>query len=231
MLAMSSVTNVPGTTTVASEVFGDVQVEGAPQPTIAGDTVANLEVTEMRELLLPGVVVEPNGDAVDILWVQVSGPAAVIAGNGLAEAKLIAPEVTEDTMVVLEMRATDSNGNASKAIANVMVKNNLAPSLTINAPARIREGQTITVSASATDPEGDVVTFTINGVSGSSFTTEAPSTFSENNIAFTVVATDGINTVEQTVIVTVFNTKDGGSTGWIALLLLPLVWLRRRNMH
>lgn len=231
MLAMSSVTNVPGTTTVASEVFGDVQVEGAPQPTIAGETVANLEATEMRELLLPGLVVEPNGDAVDILWVQVSGPAAVIAGNGIAGAKLIAPEVTEDTMVVLEMRATDSNGNTSKAIANVMIKNNLAPSLTINAPARIREGQTITVSASATDPEGDAVTFTINGVSGSSFTTEAPSTFSENNVAFTVVATDGINTVEQTVTVTVFNTKDGGSTGWIALLLLPLVWLRRRNMH
>lgn len=231
MLAMSSVTNIPGTTTVASEVFDGVQVEGAPQTTIAGETVANLEVTEMGELMLPGVVVEPNGDAVDILWVQVSGPAAVIAGNGLATAKLIAPEVTEDAMVVLEMRATDSNGNASKATANVMIKNNLAPTLSIQAPARIREGETIVVTASAVDPEGDTVTFTINGVSGSRYTTEAPSTFSENSVVFSVVATDGVNTVEQTVTVTVFNTKDGGSTGWIALLLLPLVWLRRRNMH
>lgn len=231
MLAMSSVTNIPGTATVASEVFGGVQVEGAPQTTIDGLTVADLEVTEMRELLLPGVVVEPNGDAVDILWVQVSGPAAVIAGNGLAGAKLIAPEVTEDSVVVLEMRATDSNGNSSKATANVTIKNNLAPSLRISAPARIKEGLTINVSASATDPEGDTVTYTINGVPGSSFSTEAPSTSSETKVTFTVVATDGLNTVEQTVTVTVFNTKDGGSTGWIALLLLPLVWLRRRNMH
>ncbi len=231
MLAMSSVTNIPGTATVASEVYGDVQVEGAPQPTIAGETVATLEVTELRELLLPGVVVEPNGDAVDILWVQVSGPAAVIAGNGLAEAKLIAPEVTEDSVVVLEMRATDSNGNLSKATANVTIKNNLAPSLRVSAPARIKEGLTINVSASATDPEGDTVTYTINGVPGSSFSTEAPSTGDETKVTFTVVATDGLNTVEQTVTVTVFNTKDGGSTGWIALLLLPLVWLRRRKMH
>jgi len=231
MLAMSSVTNIPGTATVASEVFGDVQVEGAPQTTIAGETVADLEVTELRELLLPGVVVEPNGDAVDILWTQVAGPAAVIAGNGLAGAKLIAPEVTEDTVVVLEMRATDSNGNSSRATANVTIKNNLAPTLSISAPARIQEGLTIRLQASATDPEGDTVTYTINGVPGSTFTTEAPSTSGETSVSFTVVATDGINTVEQTVTVTVFNTKDGGSTGWIALLLLPLVWLRRRNMH
>lgn len=231
MLAMSSVTNIPGTATVASEVFGDVQVEGAPQTTIDGLTVADLEVTEMRELLLPGVVVEPNGDAVDILWVQVAGPAAVIAGNGLAGAKLIAPEVTEDSVVVLEMRATDSNGNSSRATANVTIKNNLAPTLSISAPARIEEGLTIRVQASATDPEGDTVTYTINGVPGSTFTTEAPSTSSETTVSFTVVATDGLNTVEQNVTVEVYNKKDSGSTGWIALLLLPLVWLRRRNTH
>ncbi|MFT7259857.1 MAG: subtilisin family serine protease [Glaciecola sp.] len=230
LLAMSSVTNLPGTATVASEVLADVQVEGAPQPTIGGDTIAALEVIELRELPLAGLVVEPNGDAFDITWVQVAGPAAVIAGNGLQEAKLIAPEVTEDSIVVLEMRVVDSNGNSSTAIANVVVKNNIAPTLSISAPASVQEGRTITVTATATDPEGENLTFTINGVAGSSFTMQAPSTNSDTQLVFVVVVSDGLNTTEKAVSVTVTN-KSGGSTGWIALLLLPLVWLRRRKAH
>jgi subtilisin family serine protease len=230
LLAMSSVTNLPGTATVASEVFADVQVEGAPQPTIGGDTIAELEVIELRELPLAGLVLEPNGDDFDITWVQVAGPAAVIAGNGLAEAKLIAPEVTEDSMVVLEMRVVDSNGNSSTAIANVLVKNNIAPTVSVTAPASVQEGRMITVRATATDPEGDNVTFTINGVAGSSLTVEAPSTNSDTQFVFVVIASDGLNTTEEVVSVTV-TSKSGGSTGWIALLLLPIVWLRRRKTH
>ncbi|MFQ3206289.1 MAG: subtilisin family serine protease [Glaciecola sp.] len=230
LLAMSSVTNLPGTVMVASEVLSSVQVEGAPQLTIGGDTIAALEVIELRELPLAGLVVEPNGDDFDITWVQVAGPAAVIAGNGLQEAKLIAPEVTEDSIVVLEMRVVDSNGNSSTAIANVVVKNNVAPTLSISAPASVQEGRMITVRATASDPEGDNVTFTINGVAGSSLTIAAPSTNSDTQLTFIVVASDGLNTTEETVSVTV-TSKSGGSTGWITLLLLPLVWLRRRKTH
>jgi len=133
-------------------------------------------------------------------------------------------------MVVLEMRVVDSNGNSSTAIANVMVKNNIAPTLSVSAPASVQEGRMITVRATATDPEGDNVTFTINGVAGSSLTVEAPSTNSDTQLAFIVVASDGLNTTEETVSVTV-TSKSGGSTGWIALLLLPIVWLRRRKTH
>jgi subtilisin family serine protease len=229
LVAMSSL-NIPGTVTLATEVFGDVQVEGAPLTTIAGEMVASLEVMETRELALAGSIVEPNGDDFDIVWTQVAGPAAVIAGNGLQEAKLIAPEVMEDTMVVLEMTATDSNGNSNTATANVMVKNNIAPSLTVSAPSSVEEGRSIGVRATASDPEGDAVSFTINGIPGNSFLMDAPATNSDVQLTFVVVATDGFNTVEKTVTVTVTN-KTGGSTGWIALLLLPLVWLRRRKTH
>ena len=177
-----------------------------------------------------GEVFEPNGDDYDILWVQVDGPAAVIAGNGIAEAVLMAPEVTEDSMVVVEMTATDSNGNATTAIANIMVKNNLAPSVAVSAPTSVEEGETIRVSVSTSDPEGDDVSVTINGVAGSSFTTTAPGTNEDTTISFQVVASDGLNTTTETVTVTVTN-KSGGSMGWIALLLIPAIWLRRRKLH
>lgn len=230
MMAMSSILNIPGTATAVSAVYGDVQVEGPPQITIDGVTDANLSVVELKELALPAVVVEPNGDPVDILWKQIDGPAAVIAGNGIAEAVLMAPEVDEDTLIVLEMTATDSNGNTAKATANVTVKNNLPPVLNISAPATIGEGETITVSVSANDPEGDDVTFTINGVPGSTYSEKAPGTNSETTVSYEVTGFDGLNTTTETVTVTVTD-KSGGSMGWLGLLLLPAVYLRRRKMH
>ena len=192
-------------------------------------TVATLEVVELMELNLPGLVEEPNGDAVDITWKQVEGPAAIIAGAGIEEAILVAPEVTEDTLIVLELTATDSNGNTSMATANVTIKDNLPPVINITAPFTVEEGESITVSATATDPEGDDVTFTINDIPGSSLTTTAPNTNSTIAVTFEVVAFDGLNTTTETVTVSVTD-KSGGSMGWLTLLLVPVVYLRRRKM-
>ncbi|WP_100657374.1 S8 family serine peptidase [Alteromonas flava] len=234
MMAMSQVFKggteeaFPGTTSVATELFDDIQVEGPPVALIDGMVVADLSVVELTELDLPGTVTEPNGDEVEILWKQVSGPAAVIAGNGLAEAILMAPEVTEDSMVVLEMTATDSNGNSVTATANVMVMNNLPPEIAVSAPTSVVEGDTIRVTVSTTDNEGDAVTVTINGVEGTTYTTVAPATNSDTSVSFEVVATDGLNTTTEVVSVQVRNKK-AGSMGWIALLLVPVVWLRRRK--
>ncbi|MCU7554187.1 GlyGly-CTERM sorting domain-containing protein [Alteromonas sp. ASW11-19] len=230
MMAMSEVTNIPGAGSAVSPIYEGVQVEGPPQVTIDGEVEASLEVVELRELPLPGLVVEPNGDKVDITWKQVGGPPAVIAGNGLQEAILMAPEVEEDTLIVLELTAEDSNGNEATAIANVMVKNNLPPEISVTAPTTIGEGETITITASATDPENDNVTFTINGVPGSTYSTSAPGTNSETTVAFEVVASDGLNTTTETVSVIVTD-KSGGSMGWLALLLVPVAFLRRRKFH
>lgn len=230
MVAMSDVTNIEGTATAVSETYEGLQVEGPPEVTIDGLAEATLEVVELKELNLPGLVVEPNGDAVDITWKQIEGPAAVIAGAGIEEAILIAPEVTEDTLIVLQLTATDSNGNSSVATANVTVKNNLPPVISISAPTSVVEGDSITIVASASDPEDDMVTFTINDIPGSSLTTTAPVTNSTTTVSFEVVAFDGLNTTTETVSVTVTD-KSGGSMGWISLLLLPAIFLRRRKMH
>ncbi|WP_026374863.1 S8 family peptidase [Aestuariibacter salexigens] len=228
LLAMSSLPDNEWTAAVASEVNANVEVEGAPIVTIGGEATAEMMVIETRELSLPGSVTEPNGDDYDIVWTQVDGPAAVIAGNGLAEAKLIAPEVTEDTMIVLEMTATDSNGNSNTAVANVMVMNNLAPSLNISAPSAVDEGDRIFISVTTSDPEGDDVTVYIDGAMTSSLSTTAPGTNEDTTVSFVIEASDGLNMVSETVTVTVRNKKSG-SMGLIALLLLPLIAMRRRR--
>ena len=227
LVATSDVPNIPGTEVKASEVYEDVQVEGPPVVLIDGEAEAFLHVTEMTELKLPATIDDPNGDEVDILWKQVDGPAAIIAGNGIAHAILMAPEVESDTLIVLELSAEDSNGNKSVAIANITVTDNQPPVLTIDAPTSVDEGATITIRASATDPEGDDVTYTINGIPGSVYSTSAPGTDSTSSVTFEVTASDGLNSVTETVSVTV-NDKKGGSMGWLALLLLPLTMMRRK---
>ncbi|GFD90834.1 hypothetical protein KUL152_30600 [Tenacibaculum sp. KUL152] len=114
-------------------------------------------------------------------------------------------------------------GTVSVSVAGVQD----APVISITAPTSVDEGETYTVSASATDADGDDVTITINGVQTTTFNGTAPSHEQSSSIAVTVAATDGMDTATETVTIPV-NDKSGGSFGWIALLLAPAVYLRRR---
>ncbi|MDY6977145.1 MAG: S8 family serine peptidase [Pseudomonadota bacterium] len=114
-------------------------------------------------------------------------------------------------------------GTVTVAVAGVQD----APVLSISAPSSVDEGESFTVTASATDADGDDVTITIDGVETSSFTGTAPSHEQSETVTVQVTATDGIDTTTETVSIAV-NDKSGGSMGWIALLLAPAVYLRRR---
>ncbi|MCG7649850.1 Ig-like domain-containing protein [Alteromonas sp. MmMcT2-5] len=114
-------------------------------------------------------------------------------------------------------------GTVSVAVAGVQD----APVISISAPTSVDEGQSYTVTASATDADGDDVTITINGVERTSFTDTAPSNEQSNRVTVQVTASDGIETTTESVTIRV-NDKSGGSMGWIALLLAPAVYLRRR---
>ncbi|WP_414827502.1 S8 family serine peptidase [Alteromonas sp. H39] len=118
-----------------------------------------------------------------------------------------------------------------EAVVNVMVEGvQDAPVLNINAPSSVDEGSSFTVTASATDADGDDVSIMINGIQQSSYTATAPGSDTADSVSVEVTATDGINTTTETVNIAV-NDKSGGSMGWLALLLVPVAFLRRRKMH
>ncbi|GFD73817.1 S8 family serine peptidase [Tenacibaculum sp. KUL113] len=102
-----------------------------------------------------------------------------------------------------------------------------APIISISAPSSVDEGEAYTVSASATDADGDEVAITINGAQTATLSGLAPSHEQSSRITVTVTATDGIDTTTETVTIPV-NDKRGGSISWLALLLAPAVYLRRR---
>ncbi len=115
---------------------------------------------------------------------------------------------------------------------------NQAPTLSITSPSSVTVGSTITIRATATDPEGDALSFTINGNDGAVYSETAQSASAGTAVVYTVTVTDGTNTVTDTVSVNVTarstggnnnsGGSGGGSFGFLSLLLLPVIWLRRK---
>lgn len=127
---------------------------------------------------------------------------------------------------------------------------NRLPTLTSSQDQTVNEGASVSMSAEATDPNGDTLTYswiqtsgtdvTLTGDDSAAASFTAPSLASgSETLAFTVSVNDGTDTVTNNVSVTVNDVpapvapparkSSGGSTSWLALLLLPLTLLRRRK--
>ncbi|KGJ99330.1 rhombosortase-dependent M36 family metallopeptidase [Thalassotalea sp. ND16A] len=128
---------------------------------------------------------------------------------------------------------------------------NRLPYLTVANDYEVNEGEDATLTATASDPNGDELTYSWTQVSGTAVTLAAAdsanATFTAPEIAsgsealvFELSVDDGSDTVSQQLTVTVQDvavvepepekkSSSGGTTGLLALLLLPLAILRRRK--
>ena len=130
---------------------------------------------------------------------------------------------------------------------------NHKPVASVDAEQSVNEGATVSLSVQATDKNtDDVLTYRWDQTAGTSvsltdadtanasFTAPEQSSGSEE-LAFMVTVSDGVDSVTQSVTVTVNNvippvvqpvkkaSSGGGSTGLLGLLLLPLAFFRRRK--
>ncbi|GLX78038.1 hypothetical protein tinsulaeT_13780 [Thalassotalea insulae] len=128
---------------------------------------------------------------------------------------------------------------------------NRLPNVTISDAMNVSEGSEVHLSVSATDPNGDELTYswaqtdgshvTLTGADTMEVSFTAPEVTGNQVLEFTATVDDGHDTVTKSVKVNITDTKDrtpinatsnkggGGSTTWLSLLLLPLMALRRRK--
>jgi len=128
---------------------------------------------------------------------------------------------------------------------------NRLPTVTIGADQEVNEGASVTLAVDAIDPNGDALTYTWTQTSGDAVTLTGGDTASATftapeqssgsaELAFSVTVNDGtdavvamtkvtVNDVPAPVVVAPRVSRGGGSTGLLALLLLPLALLRRRK--
>ncbi|RUO61820.1 S8 family serine peptidase [Pseudidiomarina insulisalsae] len=193
---------------------------------------------------------DPDGDTLSFSWTQVSGTSAAIADADQAIASIVVPAVDSTETAVFEVTVSDGTDSDTAQVQVIFQGPNRAPNASANsALRRVPSGQAVTLSGSSSgDPDGDVLSYNWEQVSGPAVelsspegeTTQfnAPSVSTEQDLVFRLTVSDGELSDTDEVTITVYPREEdageesSGSFGaWLALLGLPLIWLRRRTQR
>jgi hypothetical protein len=195
-------------------------------PTV--DAGANVTVNEGQSVGLSATATDPQGDAMTYSW---SCNGGSLTSSTILNPTYNAPSVTVNTTYICTFTATDTGAHASSDTVSITVVNTTPagpndPVVDAGANATINEGQSVGLSATATDPQGDAMTYSwsCNGGSLTSSTIlnptyNAPSVTSTTIFACTFTARDtNGNTGSDTAYITVLNTDSSnsgsGGSGW-----------------
>lgn len=178
-------------------------------------TAADQMVTGPATVTLDGSAsTDPDGDAITYKWTQVSGTSVNITNSTNARATFNVAAVTSNQTLVFRLTVTDAKGLTSTAdvqVVNKAPKANQAPVVNPLEAVTLESGQTYSLHAQATDPDGDALTYTWsvpaamqatgNGTANLNIT--APDVESQATYTVTVVVNDGKTSVQSSVEVTV----------------------------
>ena len=174
------------------------------------------------------------------VWSQLSGPTVTIINPNTANASFVASSGAAS--YVFQFRAMDNLGRISDSWVTVLTVN--SPPVLATIPAQtVQVGQNLSFTASASDADGDAVTFAVSGLpAGAAFNTATgdfgwPTAQPAGSYTFLIAPTDGAAYgVAQEVSITVVApaTSGGGSVEWMDLLALGVlaltgVTLRKRG--
>ncbi|MCL1078316.1 hypothetical protein D5R81_10340 [Parashewanella spongiae] len=192
---------------------------------------------------------DAEGDALAYQWRQVNGETVELAQSNSATTSFVAPQTSSE--LTFEVTVTDSFNAMIRAQVNISViaVENQAPQLTVSAVQDVSGRSSVTLSANATDPEnqalsyqwsqksGDNVSLSNNDKDTASFVAPNKTTV----LIFEVMVSDTLgatSTAEVRVNVTEIVTtsppselqgqsSSGGALSWLLISMLLLV--RRRN--
>ncbi|MBL8921530.1 MAG: M36 family metallopeptidase [Myxococcaceae bacterium] len=190
-LAFTGLSNLP----FASVTPDPNRCSGNRAPTLA--PVTNLRVREGDVVRLSGTGTDPDGDAVSLVFVQREGPLVE-----LNMGSFVAPSVDLTTELVFDVAASDGALESMPQRLTVTVLDaESAPTVLAPMTVEVVEGNGGTVTALATDPQNDPVSFRWAQVSGPALALEgadsdtlrfrAPYVNEDSTVLVDVVANDG----------------------------------------
>jgi hypothetical protein len=230
-LTFSGVLGAPFTAVVSDP---NTCTNQAPVVTIGADQ----EVSEGSKVTLSQTSSDPDGDPLTVTWTQVSGPLAHLdASNAFT-----APATKGNLLYIFELTVSDGRAVVGPLTQKVLVKtNNHAPVASAPATLAVAQQAHVTIQGSATDPDGDALTYQWTQLAGPAVTFadptsatlqfEAPKVDADTTISVQLVASDpGLSSDPAVVEVKITrgcgcSSFEGSLIGLVGLLTV----LRRRR--
>ncbi len=179
---------------------------------------ANQSVNEGDAVTLSGGVTDPEGEGVTYSWTQVGGPAVILSNTGSLTPTFTAPEGLSNVTLTFQLTASDGTNTSVDTVAILVNRDNDAPTVDAGTDQSVDEGDPVTLTATASDPEGQGLMYlwtqtsgppvTLTGAGSASPTFTAPNLVSNTTLTFQVTVTDGVNTTVDTVSVVVNADQD-----------------------
>ena len=188
-----------------AQVNAPPAVQAGPDRTIPeGDTVT-----------LTGTATDPDGDHLTYLWTHDSTLEIAFANSTAPSTTFAAPQVASNTTITFTLTATDAhNATASDRVEITIAQVNAPPTVQAGPDRTIPEGDTVTLTGTATDPDGDHLTYLwthdqpaldiiLDNATSVSTTFAAPQVASNTTVTFTLTADDGTDTSSDTLALTI----------------------------
>ncbi len=157
---------------------------------------------------LDGHAFDPDGDALVIDWVQISGPTVQLDDRGQLDTFFTAPGLLASQNVIFELRADDGRGGTDSDRVTIHVLANRPPSVEVESEATASLGRVVALKAAAQDPDGDSLSYSWTQTAGPPATLfsadQATMTFTVREdvraaiYEFKVEVSDGIAAVDAT---------------------------------
>ncbi|WP_163784813.1 myxosortase-dependent M36 family metallopeptidase [Myxococcus vastator] len=207
-LAFTGITNTPFTTIATED-----GVCGLPNAAPTANAGANAAVLVGDQVTLSGSATDPEGDTLTYAWTQTAGPSVTLSGADTLTASFTAPEVPAATTLVFHLTVSDGTNSTIDSVNVTVTPPNRAPTVNAGLDGTVEERAEHTLSGSASDEDGDALTYLWTQVSGTpvavrGYTTPtatfiAPEVTLDETLVFRLTVSDGILSTNDTVSVTV----------------------------
>ena len=165
---LTSLAVLPLTLALTACGGGSDESTPAPQnqiPQIA--PIAGLTVKEGLSLTINASASDSDGSISSYQWQQTAGIEVQLSNTDSANVNLTIPSVDADQSVTLKLSVTDNEGATTSTSVDVVLLNNLAPTVSIEPLTQVDEDKTYTVTATVADEDGDITATQWQQVSGS----------------------------------------------------------------
>jgi hypothetical protein len=184
----------------------DVTVTNHAPVLTAGPSASPASVEEQQPVNLSVTALDEDNDALTYAWEQVVPDASqgTFSSTSVANPTWTSPDVSVNTVYTLRVTVTDARGSSVQGTVDVVARKvNRVPTVgDISAPTTLLAGSTGDFSVTATDPDGDALTYawsqtapasqgTFVGSSNKSAQWFSPSVATQTSFTLSVSVTDG----------------------------------------